>query len=201
MIGVDEAGRGPLAGPVVVAAVSLPRVPSAALRKVRDSKQMTPKSRCKIFGVIRSQAAVISVAWAHPRSIDRDNILRATLSAMARAARRAAAKSGMESVLVLVDGSRPLREFDLLQRTIVDGDAKSLCIAAASVIAKVVRDRWMERLSRRHPGYGFEIHKGYATSAHLSALAKLGPCKAHRLTYEPVFKRAPLQRLLEGALS
>jgi ribonuclease HII len=186
VIGVDEAGRGPLAGPVVVAAVSLPKVPSAELRKVRDSKQMTPKSRSQLFGVIRSQALSVSVAWAHPRAIDRDNILAATLAAMGRAARRAAAKTGGGPALVLVDGPRPIRAFELPQRTIVDGDAKSLCIAAASVIAKVVRDRWMERLERRHPGYGFSVHKGYGTKVHLKALAELGPCKAHRLTYAPV---------------
>jgi ribonuclease HII len=190
LIGVDEAGRGPLAGPVVVAAVSLPKVPSSALRQVRDSKQMTPKSRSQLFGVIRSQALSVSVAWAHPRAIDRDNILAATLAAMGRAARRAAAKTGEASVLVLVDGPREIRAFDLPQRTVVDGDAKSLCIAAASVVAKVVRDRWMERLARRHPGYGFEVHKGYGTKAHLSALAELGPCAAHRLTYEPVARQA-----------
>lgn len=193
LIGVDEAGRGPLAGPVVVAAVALPKVPSAELRKIRDSKLMTPKSRSQLFGVIRSQALSVSVAWAHPRAIDRDNILAATLGAMARAARRAAAKSGAKTLLVLVDGPRAIRQFELPQRTIVDGDAKSLCIAAASVVAKVVRDRWMERLARRHPGYGFEVHKGYGTKVHLSALAELGPCRAHRLTYEPVAKRAALR--------
>lgn len=186
LIGVDEAGRGPLAGPVVVAAVSLPKVPSAALRAVRDSKQMTPKARERLFGVIRSQATAVSVAWAHPPSIDRDNILAATLSAMSRAARRAAARTPEEPVLVLVDGPRPIRDFALAQRTVVDGDAKSLCIAAASVIAKVVRDRWMERLERRHPGYGFSAHKGYGTKRHLDALAALGPCRAHRLSYAPV---------------
>lgn len=186
LIGVDEAGRGPLAGPVVVAAVSLPEVPSADLLKARDSKQMTPKSRSQLFGVVRSQARAVSVAWAHPAEIDRDNILAATLGAMARAARRAAAKAGGGSVLVLVDGPCAIRGFELPQRTVVDGDAKSLCIAAASVIAKVVRDRWMARLDRRHPGYGFERHKGYGTRSHLSALSELGPCSAHRLTYAPV---------------
>ena len=154
---------------------------------------MTPKSRQELFGVIRSQAVAVSVAWAHPRAIDRDNILAATLSAMARAARRAAAKTGTGPVLVLVDGPRPIRNFNLTQRTVVDGDAKSLCIAAASVVAKVVRDRWMARLARRHPGYGFELHKGYGTKVHLSALTRLGPCKAHRLTYEPVAKQAVIR--------
>lgn len=190
LIGVDEAGRGPLAGPVVVAAVSLPKVPSVKLRQIRDSKMMTPKSRSRLFGVVRSQALAVSVAWEHPRGIDRQNILRATLSAMARAARRAAAKTGPEPVLVLVDGPfRPPVE-NLSVIAIKGGDRKSLSIAAASVVAKVLRDRWMRRLSRRHPGYGFAAHKGYGTKMHLSALAKLGPCKAHRLTYEPVSRAA-----------
>jgi ribonuclease HII len=161
LVGVDEAGRGPLAGPVVVAAVSLPEEPSAELCRARDSKMMTPKGRERLFGVVRSQALSVSVAWAHPRAIDRDNILAATLAAMGRAARRVAAKSGGARVLVLVDGPRAIRSFDLPQRTIVDGDAKSLSIAAASIVAKVVRDRWMTRLDRRHPGYGFAVHKGY----------------------------------------
>jgi ribonuclease HII len=193
VIGVDEAGRGPLAGPVVVAAVSLPKVPSGQLRLLRDSKLMTPKSRRRLFGVIRSQAIAVSVAWEHPRGIDRQNILRATLSAMARAARRAAAKTGPEPLLVLVDGPYKFPGDSLAQRPVVDGDAKSLCIAAASVVAKVVRDRWMRRLARRHPGYGFALHKGYSTKVHLNALEKLGPCKAHRLTYAPVAKRAVLR--------
>lgn len=189
LIGVDEAGRGPLAGPVVVAAVALPKVPSQKLRLIKDSKQMTPKSRSRLFGVIRSQAIAISVAWEHPRGIDRQNILRATLSAMARAARRAAAKTGSEPLLVLVDG--PFKfPGELPQLPIKGGDDKSLCIAAASVVAKVLRDRWMERLERRHPGYGFASHKGYGTKVHLSALAALGPCAAHRLTYEPVARAA-----------
>ncbi len=190
LIGVDEAGRGPLAGPVVVAAVALPKVPSVQLRQIRDSKMMTPKSRNRLFGVIRSQAVAVSVAWEHPRGIDRQNILRATLCAMARAARRAAAKAGPEPLLVLVDGPFRFPGDALAQRPIKGGDGKSLCIAAASVVAKVLRDRWMERLDRRHPGYGFAVHKGYGTKRHLSALATLGPCRAHRLTYEPVSRRA-----------
>jgi ribonuclease HII len=193
VIGVDEAGRGPLAGPVVVAAVSLPKVPSAALRALRDSKQLTPKARDGLFGVLRSQAAAVSVAWAHPRSIDRDNILRATLAAMARAARRAAAKTREGGVLVLVDGPYRFPDDSLAQRPVIDGDVKSLCIAAASVVAKVVRDRWMRRLARRHPDYGFDVHKGYGTKVHLNALAKFGPCKAHRLTYAPVARAAAMR--------
>lgn len=186
LVGVDEAGRGPLAGPVVVAAVALPEVPSAELLLLKDSKLMTPKSRERLFGVVRSQALAVSVAWAHPPVIDRDNILAATLAAMGRAARRAEAKAGTGSVLVLVDGPRAIRNFELNQKTVVDGDAKSLCVAAASVIAKVVRDRWMERLERRYPGYGFGKHKGYGTKQHNEALSKLGPCRAHRRSFAPV---------------
>lgn len=192
LIGVDEAGRGPLAGPVVVAAVALPKVPSAALRKARDSKQMTPKGRTRLFGVIRSQALAVSVAWEHPRGIDRQNILRATLSAMARAARRAAAKTGPEPFLVLIDGPVRFPGDPASQRPVKGGDGKSLSIAAASVVAKVVRDRWMRRLARRFPGYGFALHKGYGTKMHVGALDRLGPCQAHRLTYEPVSRRAAL---------
>jgi ribonuclease HII len=194
LVGVDEAGRGPLAGPVVVAAVVLPEEPSAELCAARDSKTMTPKGRERLFGVVRSQALAVSVAWAYPDVIDRDNILAATLAAMSRAATRAAVKSGGGEVLVLVDGPRPIRKFSLPQETVVDGDAKSLSIAAASIIAKVVRDRWMERLERKHPGYGFSQHKGYGTKAHLEALEKLGPCAVHRRSYAPVRER---QRILE----
>ena len=189
LVGVDEAGRGPLAGPVVVAAVVLPEVPSAELAGARDSKTMTPKSRERLFKIVHSQALAVSVAWAHPRDIERDNILKATLLAMGRAARRAAAKSGSSPLLVLIDGPRRALGLELPQEPVVDGDAKSLCVSAASVIAKVVRDRWMERLERRRPGYGFSKHKGYGTKAHLDALDKLGPCDAHRRTYAPVAAR------------
>jgi ribonuclease HII len=190
LVGVDEAGRGPLAGPVVVAAVALPEDPSAELCGARDSKTLTPKSRERLFGVVRSQALAVSVAWAYPSAIDRDNILAATLAAMGRAAKRVASKSGGGRALVLVDGPRAIRNFDLPQETIVDGDAKSLCIAAASIVAKVVRDRWMARLDRRHPGYGFAVHKGYGTKVHMAALDRLGVCSAHRLSYAPVTRRA-----------
>lgn len=189
LVGVDEAGRGPLAGPVVVAAVVLPEEPSAELGAARDSKTMTPKSRERLFGVVRSQALAASVAWAHPLEIDAKNILAATLDAMGRAARRAAARAGGGAALVLVDGPRAIRGFELPQEAVVDGDAKSLSIAAASIVAKVVRDRWMERLERRRPGYGFAVHKGYGTKRHLEALEALGPCDAHRRSYAPVRRR------------
>ncbi len=193
MIGVDEAGRGPLAGPVVVAAVALPEVPSAMLRGVRDSKLMTPMSRERLFGVICSQALAVSVAWAHPLVIDRRNILRATLLAMRRAARRAARKTP-GPVLVLIDGPYRAPRLGLAQRAVIDGDKKSLSVAAASIVAKVVRDRWMARLERRYPGYGFSSHKGYGTKAHGEALTRLGPCRAHRRSYAPVLVAAAMIR-------
>ena len=186
LIGVDEAGRGPLAGPVVVAAVALPEAPSPELRRARDSKRMTAKDRERLFGIVRSEALAASVAWASAARIDRDNILAATLDAMGRCARRAAAKAGGGRTLVLVDGPSAIREFELPQRTIVGGDAKSLCIAAASIVAKVVRDRWMERLDHRRPGYGFARHKGYGTKGHLAALRRLGASPVHRRSYAPV---------------
>lgn len=179
-----------MAGPVVVAAVVLPEEPSPALLAARDSKLMTPKSREKLFGVIRSQALAISVAWAHPPVIDEVNILQATLLAMGRASRRAASKAGGKSFLVLVDGPRRIPSFDIPQETVIDGDAKSLSIAAASIIAKVVRDRWMTSQDRRFPGYGLVQHKGYGTRIHLAALGKLGPCSAHRRSYAPVMRAA-----------
>ena len=190
LIGVDEAGRGPLAGPVVVAAVALPEEPSAELSGARDSKLMTPKGRERLFGVICLQASAVSVAWAYPDEIDRDNILAATLAAMGRASKRVAKRMGGDSVHILVDGPRPIRNFALPQTPVIDGDAKSLSIAAASIVAKVVRDRWMEKINRRHPGYGFAQHKGYGTKAHLAALDRLGVSKVHRLSYAPVSLRA-----------
>lgn len=185
LVGVDEAGRGPLAGPVVVAAVVVSDPSDRAWTGIRDSKLMTEKARERAFSVIALKARAVSVAWAHPRLIDEKNILAATLAAMARAARRAARKAAGPA-LVLVDGPRRASGLELPQEPVVDGDAKSLSIAAASVVAKVVRDRWMTRMERRFPGYGFAVHKGYGTKRHLAALGSLGPCRIHRRSYEPV---------------
>lgn len=185
LVGVDEAGRGPLAGPVVVAAVVLPDVADKAWDGIDDSKVMTEKARERAFSVVASKARAVSVAWAHHRDIDERNVLAATLAAMARASRRAARKAE-GPVLVLVDGPRLPPGLELAQEAVVDGDARSLSIAAASVVAKVVRDRWMARMERRYPGYGFGAHKGYGTKSHLQALGRLGPCRIHRRSYAPV---------------
>lgn len=175
-----------------MAAVSLPEEPSAELRAARDSKIMTPNSRERLFGVVLSQAEAVSISWATPGEIDRSNILKETLAAMSRAAGNAARKLGAGRVLVLVDGPR-LTPTSFPQEAIIDGDAKSLCIAAASIVAKVVRDRWMQLYERRFPGYEFARHKGYGTKIHAASLERLGPCRGHRMSYAPVAK------LLESA--
>jgi ribonuclease HII len=193
LVGVDEAGRGPLAGPVVVAAVVLPEVPHRDFGGITDSKLMTPKALQSAFGVVVRRALSVSVAWAHHDLIDEHNILRATLQAMARAAARSARRVGGHA-FAIVDGPHKVPDLPFAHEPVVDGDAKSLSIACASVVAKVTRDRWMERMHRRFPGYGFDSHKGYATESHRAALMALGPCRIHRRSYEPV-------RLAEAALA
>lgn len=182
LIGVDEAGRGPLAGPVVAAAVRLPWGSYESLEGVRDSKRMTPLQRERLYRPIVRRAQAVSISWAHPRQIERLNILGATLAAMRRAARRLL----VEDSTVVIDGDKLIPDFPVRQMAIVDGDDLSLAIGCASVVAKVFRDRWMARLERRFPGYGLAQHKGYATEEHVAALRRLGPSPAHRRTYEPV---------------
>ena len=192
LIGVDEAGRGPWAGPVVVSAVVLPESLPPKLSGVRDSKLLSPRSREILYRAMRRRATAISVAWAQPSEIDAQNILRATLSAMARAARRAAAKAAAAETrfVVLVDGPFRIPELALPQEPVIGGDRKSLAVGAASIVAKVVRDRWMRSYARRYPGYGFGRHKGYGTKAHQKALDRLGPCRGHRQSYEPIAARS-----------
>jgi ribonuclease HII len=170
----------------VVAAVRLgARVP-AELLAARDSKLLSPSRRETLCGAIRARAAAVSVAWAYPREIERANILAATLSAMCRAAGRAASGVPAGRCLVVVDGNRRIPDFALEQLAVVDGDRLSLAVSCASIVAKVVRDRWMMRLDRRYPGYGFSRHKGYGTAAHRMALTCLGPAPVHRRTFAPI---------------
>lgn len=174
--GVDEAGRGPLAGPVVAAAVILPR--DVALPGVKDSKKLTAQEREERYGQIRQTAQAITIGSVDNREIDRTNILRASLRAM----RKAIERLPIPPDRVLVDGSHvPGSCFP--ERAIVDGDARSLSIAAASVIAKVTRDRWMAKYDRVYPAYGFAQHKGYGTPEHLAALHTHGPCPIHRRSF------------------
>ena len=192
VLGIDEAGRGPLAGGVYAAAVSVPvalaeKLAAGAWSAVNDSKKLSPKRRAELAGTIRSTPGCIwAVASASPGEIDRMNILRATHLAMRRAADEVAARlgRGADDVGVLVDG---LAVSTLPRATnVVKGDSKSLLIAAASILAKTARDEDCLRRERLYPGYGFAKHKGYPTAAHMEALSRLGPCPEHRRSFAPV---------------
>lgn len=177
--GVDEAGRGPLAGPVVAAAVILD--PAGIPDGLADSKQLSPGRREVLAARIRHTALAWSLAWADAAEIDTVNILRATMLAM----RRAVLGLALRPQHVQVDGNRCPR-LDCTVEAIVGGDARVQAISAASIVAKVARDRYMERLDAVYPGYGFGRHKGYPTRSHIEALAGLGPCPAHRRSFRPV---------------
>lgn len=184
--GVDEAGRGPLAGPVVAAAVILDDLnPIAGLA---DSKKLSPQRRERLYDEIRAKALCCAVAEASVEEIDRLNILQATLLAM----RRAVEGLRLKPTKVLVDGNR-LPSLPMLAEAIVKGDAKVAAISAASILAKVHRDRWCERFHAEYPAYGFDGHKGYGTAEHLAALQLHGPCPQHRRSFAPV--RASLKAL------
>lgn len=178
--GVDEAGRGPLAGPVVAAAVVL--AAGTRWQGLNDSKQLTPEARDELYARVLLEARAFAWAVIGARAIDRMNIRRAGLEAM----RRAVARLGVPPTLVLVDGVDHVPGCRCEQQAVVAGDATCLSIAAASVVAKVVRDRIMERLDRVWPAYGFARHKGYGTPEHLEALERVGPCPIHRYSFSPV---------------
>lgn len=174
--GIDEAGRGPLAGPVVAAAVILPE--SFDLPGLTDSKQLSEKARERLYPLIRAQALAVGVGVARAAEIDRINILQATLRSM----ERAVARLNLPADFLLIDGNVPL-PLALAQQTLVKGDSRSLSIAAASVVAKVVRDRIMITYDHLFPGYGFAAHKGYGSLAHRQAIASLGPAPCHRFSF------------------
>lgn len=177
--GVDEAGRGPLAGPVVAAAVILDDL--NPIKGLADSKILTALRREKLFDEIRAKALCCSIAEASVEEIERLNILQATLLAM----RRAVEGLRLKPKLVLVDGNR-LPVLDMRAEAIVKGDATVPAISAASILAKVHRDRWCAELDQQYPQYGFAKHKGYGTAEHLAALAAHGACPQHRKTFRPV---------------
>jgi ribonuclease HII len=177
--GVDEAGRGPLAGPVVAAAVILDEL--KPIQGLQDSKKLTALRRDKLFDEIRAKALCFSIAEASVEEIDTLNILQATLLAM----RRAVMGLRLKPVKVLVDGNQ-LPRLDVLAEAIVQGDAKVQSISAASILAKVHRDRWCAELDQQFPQYGFSGHKGYGTAAHLAALRQFGACPEHRKSFRPV---------------
>ena len=177
--GVDEAGRGPLAGPVVAAAVILDE--KNPIRGLADSKKLTALRREKLFDEIRAKALCCSIAEASVEEIDRLNILQATMLAM----RRAVEGLRLKPAKVLIDGNR-IPVMDVLAEAIVKGDALIPAISAASILAKVSRDRWCAELDLAYPQYGFAGHKGYGTAEHLAALREHGACPQHRKTFSPV---------------
>ena len=179
--GVDEAGRGPLAGPVVAAAVILDEL--KPIKGLNDSKKLGPRTRERLFDEIRAKALCCSIAEASVEEIDALNILQATLLAM----RRAVEGLRLRPNKVLVDGNR-LPVLMMAAEAIVKGDAKVRAISAASILAKVQRDRLCLALHEQHPLYGFDVHKGYPTPLHLAALREHGACAQHRRSFAPVRK-------------
>lgn len=174
--GVDEAGRGPLAGPVCAAAVILPK--GLVIPGLNDSKKLSDKRRRELFPIIQKEAVSFGIAFASQEEIDEINILQATFLAM----RRAMEQLNPQPEFALIDGNRET-DFGVPCKTVIKGDSLSANIAAASVLAKVTRDNWMMEAAEKYPGYGFEVHKGYGTKAHYAALEKLGPCPIHRRSF------------------
>lgn len=174
--GVDEAGRGPLAGPVYAAAVILPR--DLEIPGLTDSKKLSDKKRRELFPIIQEQAVAFGIGVASEKEIDEINILQATFLAM----KRALEKLSVRPDLALIDGNRET-DFGVPAKTVVKGDSLSASIAAASILAKVSRDDYMMELAQKYPQYGFDIHKGYGTKAHYQALWEFGPSEVHRMTF------------------
>lgn len=174
--GVDEAGRGPLAGPVCAAAVILPA--NVEIPGLNDSKKLSDKKRRELYPIIKEQAIAYGIAFADHKEIDEINILQATYLAMERAINQLSVKPE----LALIDGNRA-KDFGVPVETVVHGDSLSASIAAASVLAKVTRDDYMLQMAEEYPGYDFEIHKGYGTKAHYAALTAKGPSPIHRMTF------------------
>lgn len=213
LIGIDEAGRGPIAGPVTACAAFIPPEALRLLGKiVNDSKKLSPVKREKAFLIMLRHGVKFGFGWASAEEIDRTDILSATFKAMRSACARlfcqlhnetgtsrkySAEDNGIDKnilppfepaeTLVLVDGNHKIRNAgEIWQQEIIDGDAKSASVAAASIFAKVIRDRWMTLLSKKYPEYSFEKHKGYGTAAHIRAVELNGPCPEHRLTFAPL---------------
>lgn len=192
--GIDEVGRGPLAGPVVAAAVIIKNTPRNSLGflqadgkelVIKDSKKLSPKQREKIFKLlVKSPSIDYGIGIVSEKVIDKVNILEASLLAMKQAVRDL--KTYPE--FLLIDGQYTLEDISLSQKAIIHGDNKVYSIAIASIIAKVTRDRLMEQMHNKYPAYRFDIHKGYGTKLHLDALRKYGPCEIHRKSFKPIKK-------------
>jgi ribonuclease HII len=199
LAGVDEAGRGCLAGPVVAGAVILPA--AYDLPGLDDSKKLTAERRAGLEPAIKAQAVAWGLGVIWPAEIDRVNILQATFRAMARAV--AALKAVPSNLSVDGDKIIPARYFParpIPQKAVVDGDSLIPAISAASILAKTFRDRLMEHLERRYPGYGLALHKGYGTAVHLEAIVRLGPCRQHRLTFKGVAPEKPCVKQEQACL-
>ncbi|MBR3632101.1 MAG: ribonuclease HII [Elusimicrobiaceae bacterium] len=183
LLGIDEAGRGPLAGPVVACACHIAPNQFVYFEDVNDSKKLTAHKREEIFERLQTAGVLYGVGFASAREIDQLNILQATFLAMRRAAHKF---YSIPNAVALIDGPHPVRDLPLRQEPVIDGDALSLNIAAASIVAKVLRDRYLDTLDKLYPNYSFAAHKGYGTAQHLAALKKYGPCPEHRRTFAPV---------------
>lgn len=179
--GVDEVGRGPLAGPVVVAAVILPL--NLRIKGINDSKKLSLKKRNELYKIILNEALAVNVSFIDERVVDEINIYEATKKGMLEAI--SGLKIKPEHVLI---DAMPLRELAIAHTSIIHGDALSASIGAASIIAKVTRDEYMDKMDIKYPNYGFKHHKGYCTKEHLEALEKYGPCEIHRKSFAPVKK-------------
>lgn len=182
IVGVDEVGRGPMAGPVVAAAVILP--PKPLINGIDDSKKLPPKKRERLFDVILDTCLAFGIGIRSSRFVDQRGIVEATHSAMRMAVLSLVGK-GFQPDLILVDGYR-ISGLSFPQKALVRGDSTSASVATASIVAKVIRDRVMDRFETLYPGYGFEKHKGYCTASHRSIVKALGPCPIHRRSFAPV---------------
>jgi ribonuclease HII len=191
VIGVDEVGRGCLAGPVVCAAVILPDVPYPWVAEIRDSKKLTAKKRQELATLI-TQHSLYAIREGSVEQIDTDNILRTTLLTMRECVNAVFAQGG-KADLVLVDGNQTIPGLGLAQEAIEGGDDIHKAIGAASIIAKVYRDNYMQGMDTFYPEYGFAKHKGYGTEQHRQAIMVHGPCKIHRLTFKGVYEYANQQ--------
>lgn len=183
--GVDEAGRGPLAGPVVAACVVIDKnfqIDHEDLALVADSKKLSAKKREKLFSIIKEKVLAVEIGVVDNLTIDKINILQASFLAM----RRAIKKLKIEPDYILVDGNFKIPKLEKAQTAIIGGDGKVFCIAAASIIAKVSRDWLMSEIDKQYPEYEFIKHKGYGTKVHFAKIAKLGPCPIHRFSFSPI---------------
>jgi len=183
--GVDEAGRGPLAGPVIAACVIIDKnfkIDSDDLRLINDSKKLNTKKREKLFGIIKEKTIAVGIGLVNNNDIDKINILQASFLAMRRAIREIKEQPDY----ILVDGSFKIPKLEIPQTAIIKGDSKVFCIAAASIIAKVTRDYLMGELDKQYPEYCFAKHKGYGTKLHMQKILEYGPSPVHRLSFNPV---------------